>query len=181
MMKFETVRPIGWSSLLVGTAVSLAMAACAPIEVRSKPGTTTTVILTRHADRHPDDPKLNATGRVRAQALVDAVKGMGVTAIYSPNVERNLDTTRPLARELGIEITVTPEASVFVADSIARELLDKHAGGVIVWVGNVTGNLPVVFHYLGGVGSGPAEYGDPFVMTISDKAPTRVEKRRYGP
>jgi len=180
-MQAGTVPHLGAARLLLLAVATVALAACAPIEVRSKPGTTTTVILTRHADREPDDPMLNARGRVRAQALVEAVKGMGVTAIYSPNVERNLDTVRPLARELGIEITVTPEASLLYAESIAAEMLSKHAGGVIVWVGNVTGNLLAVYHFLGGSGTGPVEYGDLFILTITDNAPVKIERRRYGP
>lgn len=172
-------RACGYALLAV--ALGGALVACAPIEVRSKPGTTTTVIMTRHADRDPDSQELNSVGRVRAIALADAVRGMGVTAIYSPNVERNLDTVRPLARELGVKITITPETSVYIADAIAREMLDRNAGGVIVFVGNVTGNLQAVFHFLGGVGDGPVKYGDLFVLTVSDSEPVRIERRRYGP
>lgn len=166
---------------LLGALLASALVACSPIQVRSKPGTTTTVILTRHADRDKDSDHLNAKGRERALALVEAVRGMGVTAIYSPDARRNLDTVQPLARELGIEITITPEMAVFVADEIAKDMLDRHAGGVIVWVGNVSGNLHAIFHQLGGVGDPPLEYGELFVLTISDNAPVRVEKRRYGP
>ena len=171
----------GGCALLAAAALSGMLVACAPLEVRSKPGTTTTVIMTRHADRDPNSQVLNALGHERAKALLEAVRGMGVTAIYSPNVERNLATVRPLARELGIEITITPETSVYIADSIAREMLERHAGGVIVFVGNVTGNLQGVFHFLGGVGEGPVKYGDLFILSISDNAPVRLEKRRYGP
>jgi hypothetical protein len=157
------------------------LVACSPIQVRSKPGTTTTVILTRHADRDANDDQLNAKGRERALALVEAVRGMGVTQIYSPDAKRNLDTVRPLARALGIEITITPELAVFVADEIVKDMLERHAGGVIVWVGNVSGNMHAIYHHLGGVGGPPLEYGELFVLTLSDSAPARVEKRRYGP
>lgn len=180
-MQAGTARTIGAVRLLLLAAVTVALSACAPIEVRSRPGTTTTVILTRHADREPDNPRLNATGDKRAQALVEAVKGMDVTAIYSPNVERNLDTVRPLARALGIEITVTPESSLLFAESIVDEMLSRHAGGVIVWVGNVTGNLMAVYHFLGGTGEGPSAYGELVILTITDNAPVKIDRRRYGP
>jgi hypothetical protein len=166
---------------IFGVALASVLVACSPIQVRSKPGTTTTVILTRHADRDAKDDQLNAKGRERALALVEAVRGMGVTAIYSPDAGRNLDTVRPLARELGIEITITQELAVFVADEIVKDMLDRHAGGVIVWVGNVSGNMHAIYHHLGGVGSPPLEYGELFVMTLFDNAPARVEKRHYGP
>lgn len=139
------------------------------------------MILTRHADTNPGSGELNETGRERARALVDAVGAVRITAIYSPNLERNLDTVRPLASRLGIEITRTAGVSVFAADSIAREILDKHAGGVVLWVGNVSGNLQVIYRRLGGAGMGPVEYGDLHILTIPDQGPVGVVKKRYGP
>jgi len=166
---------------LVAGVLAAALAGCATDRVQSRPGTTTTVILTRHADTDPGFGLLNGTGRERARALVDAVGAMRITAIYRPNLERNLDTVRPLASRLGIEITRTAGVSVFAADSIAREILDKHAGGVILWVGNVTGNLQVIYRRLGGTSMGPVEYGDLHILTIPDTGPVGVVKKRYGP
>ncbi|HLC43149.1 MAG TPA: histidine phosphatase family protein [Methylomirabilota bacterium] len=154
---------------------------CAAVDVHSKPGTTTTVILTRHADRDGESDELNPKGLERAKALVDAVSGMGVTAIYSPDVERNLASVRPLASRLGIEITRTPKVSVFAAGSIVNEILEKHAGGVVVWVGNVSGNLQAMYRLLGGTGTAPIEYGDLHILTIPDQGPVKVVKKRYGP
>ena len=166
---------------LVAAVLSAALAGCATDRVQSRPGTTTTVILTRHADTDPGFGALNGTGRERAKALVDAVGTLRITAIYSPNLERNLDTVRPLASRLGIEITRTAGVSVFIADSIAREILDKHAGGVVVWVGNASGNLQAIYRRLGGTGMGPLEYGDLHILTIPDSGPVGVVKKRYGP
>ena len=146
--------------LVVAGLLPAALAGCAAARVQSKPGTTTTVILTRHADTNPGFGELNSTGRERAKALVDAAGDMRITAIYSPNLERNLDTVRPLASHLGIEITRTSAVSLFAAGSIAREILDKHAGGVVLWVGRVSGNLQAVYRQLAGSGMGPVEYGE---------------------
>jgi hypothetical protein len=153
---------------------------CAASQLRSKPGTTTTVILLRHADRD-ESTELNAKGRARAQALAGAVNGMGITAIYSPDVTRNLDTVRPLAAHLGVEITLTPRVSVLAAKDIAKEILSKHAGGVVVYVGNVTGNLYAVYHHFGGTGTAPEEYGDLAILAVPDQGPVKVERRRFGP
>jgi histidine phosphatase superfamily protein (branch 1) len=153
---------------------------CAASQFRSKPGTTTTVILLRHADRD-ESTELNAKGRERAQALVSALSDIGITAIYSPDVTRNLDTVRPLAAHLGVEITVTPRVSILAAKDIAREILSRHAGGVVVYVGNVTGNLYAVYHQLGGTGTAPAEYGDLAILTVPDRGSVKVERRWYGP
>ena len=55
--------------------------------VLSRPGTTTTIILVRHAERDPGlDPPLNAEGEVRAQALANVLNQNGVTAILSIGV-----------------------------------------------------------------------------------------------
>ena len=166
--------------LVVG-ALCVGLVGCVTDRVQSRPGTTTTVILTRHADTDPGFGELNATGRERAKALVEAVGDLRITAIYSPNLERNLDTVRPLAGRLGIEITRTASISVFAADSIAREILDKHAGGVVLWVGNVSGNLQAIYRRLGGSGMGPVEYGDLHILTIPAGGPVGVIRKRYGP
>jgi hypothetical protein len=152
---------------------------CLGPKVHSKPGTTTTVILIRHADRN-DNGHLTAKGHERTKALVDAVSDMDITAIYSPNLERNLDTVTPLANHLGIDITLTPKISMPVVNKIVNEILTKHAGGVVLWVGNISGNLQTVYRRLGGTGKGPLKYGDLYILTIQDKGPAKVIKSRYG-
>jgi len=153
---------------------------CAAVDVHSKPGTTTTVILLRHADRDENGEDLNTQGFKRAKALADLVSPLGVTAIYSPDIPRNLNTVRPLANRLKIEITRTPQVSFFLANSIVDEILDKHAGGVVVYVGNVSGNLQRIYRLFGGTGTGPIEYGDLHILTIPDTGPVKVVKKTYG-
>jgi hypothetical protein len=166
--------------LLAVAALALALAGCAS-DLRSRPGTTTTVLLTRHADRDGESDELNPRGLERAQALAEIGRELGVTAIYSPDSGRNIETVTPLSAALGVPITRTPQVTLFVAQSVAREILDKHAGGVVVFVGNVSGNLQAMSHLLGGTGHGPMEYGDLHVLTIPDQGPVTVMKRYYGP
>ena len=90
-----------------------------------KSETTTTVILIRHAERD-NFFNITAQGLERAKALIDTVSDMGITAIYSPDLERNLDTVRPLARHLGIDITLTPRIAKPTIDKIVREILENH-------------------------------------------------------
>jgi hypothetical protein len=148
-------------------------------EVSSKPGTTTTVILIRHAERD-NFFNITAQGRERAKALVDAVKDMGVTAIYSPDLERNLDTVTPLANHLGIDITLTPRISKPVVDKIVSEFLSKHTGEVVLLVGNGSGNLRALHQRLGGTGDGPYQYGDLYIYSISAQEQVKVIKSRFG-
>ncbi len=153
---------------------------CMTHKALSKPGTTTTVILIRHADRN-EQFVLTPKGKKRAQALVKALDLLNVSTIYSPDVERNLNTVRPLAQYLGIEITVTPQFSYWSVDAIAREILDKHAGKVVLWVGNVTGNLQALYHRLGGKGKGPLKYGEMSILTIPDQGKVIETQSRFGP
>ncbi len=156
------------------------LAGCAAYMSHSKPGTETTIILTRHAEKTVITKILTEKGHARAKALVKAtVKELGdrkITAIYSPDLVRNLDTVRPLAKHLKIDITTV--SSNPVPNEVVKTILTKHSGGVILWVGN-TSNLPEIYSQLGGKGEAPDNYGDLFFMKIKDKGAPEVVKIRY--
>jgi phosphohistidine phosphatase SixA len=146
----------------------------------SVPGTTTTVILIRHAERTTVTSLLTERGRENAKALVQEIGDMKIRQIYSPKLSRNMDTVRPLADHLNIKITIWPEyGSALDAEAFAAELLKKHAGETILWVGN-TNNLPPLYYALGGNGPPPDNYGDLFILKVSDKGETKVDKRSWG-
>ena len=166
--------------VLLLTTLTVTLGGCSGLPVHSATGTETTVILIRHADRH-NSPELSELGRQRAQLLVDAVKDMGITTIYSPNIGRNLDTVTPLANALGIDITITPKFTLLYVDQIADEIIKQHAGEVVLIVGNVSGNLQAMYKKLGGTGDGPMEYGDLSIIRIKDKGPAEVIRKRFGP
>jgi len=140
----------------------------------------TSIILIRHAER---DNFFNITsqGRERAKALVSAVKDFEITAIYSPDLDRNVDTVRPLANHLKIDITLIPRITKSTVDKVINEINTTHAGEVVLLVGNVSGNLRSLHHRLGGQGDGPDQYGELFIYTITDRGPVKVVKSRYGP
>jgi hypothetical protein len=152
---------------------------CMGPEEDTKPGTSTTVILIRHVERD-NFFIVTAAGHERARALVNAVSDMDITAIYSPDLERNLDTARPLANHLKIEITLAPRFSESTIDKIVTDLLTKHRGETVLLVGNGSGNLRALHQQLGGSGDGPYQYGDMFIYTIPDQGPVEVKKSRYG-
>ena len=154
-------------------------AGCTVPKEETKPRTTTTVILIRHAERD-NFFIVTAEGHKRAKALVDAVKDMDITAIYSPDLERNLDTVTPLANHLGIDITLTPRISDSTVNNIVSEIFTRHRGEVVLLVGNGSRNLRLLHHRLGGTGEGPYQYGDLFIYTIPDQGPVKVKKSRYG-
>jgi phosphohistidine phosphatase SixA len=154
---------------------------------QSPPGTKTTIILLRHAGRdiysgEADDP-LTWQGRRRAQHLPEVIGHMGITAIYCTNLRRNRETAQPLADHLGLKLNLVSQSRLYDYKKLSRELLDeffaKHAGGVVVWVGNIR-NVEEMYKLLDGTGSPPTEYGDVFIVTVPDVTPPRIKKMTYG-
>jgi broad specificity phosphatase PhoE len=148
--------------------------------------------MVRHAERAKEHgaSALTPGGRQRAQALVAAIGDKEITAIYSPDRGRNRETVQPLATHLGVPITLIPEARLSstrqFADEFVREVLSKHAGGVVVWVGNKSpvgiwgGNLKEIYLRLGGTGDPPANYDDLYVITVPDQGAVSIKKTTYG-
>ncbi|MDJ0824809.1 MAG: histidine phosphatase family protein [Rhodobacter sp.] len=152
-------------------ALTLFMAACAAPGNVAVPQATTLIIL-RHADRTGED--LNATGQARAEALVAALQGVRIDAIYSPGIQRNLDTAAPLAAARGLTVQRLP------AENPAARLMAAGAGKTIVWVGN-KGNLQSIWDAIAAPEPPPLQYGDLFLVTRARVGSPLVERRRFGP
>ena len=168
---FKKIILLGYVVLFVG-----GLSAC-QTPLHSNSGTTTTVIMVRHAERTSFGFELTERGYENAQALVGAIGGMKIDAIYSPDLVRNLDTVRPLADHLGIKIkTVSDEP---IEDDIVFTFVQEHAGQTVLWVGNTT-NLPGIYNLLGGKGEPPVKYGDLFIVSVTDKGTTKVVKKTWG-
>ena len=181
-MKPNSFKPL-WA-ILLACVLALGILSCTAGNVKSAPGTTTTVILIRHAEKvknaSVDGPFLLPEGQARARALADVLGDKGITAIYSPKLGRNIKTVQPLANKFGLTITVKENLNMFSVDTLAEEMLASHPGGVIVFVGNVSGNLMAMHSYLGGEGKGPVNYGDMAIFTITDQGTENVKFSRFG-
>ena len=141
--------------------------------VNSPPGSTTTLILLRHADRMVLSSDLDEDGRARAAALPAALEGTHIDAIYSPDLTRNLDTVAPLAKQRGLTVKVIPVSRV------AARLISENPGKTVLWVGNTT-NLEGIYEDIGGEGPPPVVYGDLYITKVPDKGPAQVTKLHYG-
>ena len=146
----------------------------------------TTVIVVRHAEKAAapaDNPPLTAAGALRADALVRVLRDAGVTAIYATPYARTLDTARPLARALDLQITETPILNRNVGaygDSVATRA--RREGGVILVVGH-SNTMGIVIKALGGPDIGEvtdAEYDHLFIVTVQAGRPTRLVRATYG-
>lgn len=149
------------------------LAACASPGPRSPAGTTTTVVLLRHADRHPMQDGLNEAGRVRAAELPAALADLAIDAIYTLDIKRNRETAEPLATARGLAVRIVAERG------IAERLLRENAGKTVVWIGN-TDNLSDIHRALGGDGPPPERYGEVFVLRVPDRGATVVSRRHFG-
>ncbi len=154
--------------LTVGMAALVAgCAARGP--VRMPPGTT--LIVVRHGERHGED--LNDAGRVRARDLVTALKGIPLDRIYSPGIQRNLDTAAPLSAARGLPITRRPQ------ENPAPVLMRESASQTVVWIGN-KGNIAAIWDTLSLPEPAPLNYGDLHIVRSDAKGRVTVERRRFG-
>lgn len=133
---------------------------------------SSTLILTRHGDRSGSEDMLNARGRQRAQDLVTALDGTPLDAIYSPGIQRNLDTAAPLAKARGLTVNRIPQEAPTAALAAAS------AGRRVLWVGN-KGNLTTIWETLGLPGAVPLDYGDLTFLHSDGAGRVRIERRRY--
>lgn len=151
-------------------ALALPVAACAPTgAVRLSPGSR--LILLRHADRSGD--QLSKDGIARARALPGALEGIEIDAIFSPSLERNIDTAQPLAKDRRLTIGRMPAAGM------TPRLAAEAAGRSVVWVGN-KGNLTEIWETLGAPGEPPLAYGDLFIIDAGPKGRLKVTRRHFG-
>jgi hypothetical protein len=176
----------------------LVLVACNDIptpNIISKPGTTTTIIMVRHAERDPGlDPPLNAEGIARAQILADVLGQNGVTAIYTVDAVRNRETAQPLATKLGLTPSLVPVAQLLDTKALSKRLvtewLSKHSGGVVLWIGNLgstttgqNGTLEEVYRLLGGTGNPPNRYQDLHIVVVPEEGKGKASfiQTVYGP
>jgi broad specificity phosphatase PhoE len=150
-------------ALVVGLLLTVATAVSAQ----------TTVFLVRHAERADggrgpagSDPELSTAGLARADALAAMLKDAGITAIFATEFKRTQQTAAPLAKALGVTVTIV--AAKDVAGLVDR--IGTSAGNVLV-VGH-SNTVPDVIRALGV--TTPVEIADPeydnlFVVSTAAK------------
>ena len=144
----------------------------------------TTVIIVRHAERAAEpkgDPVLTAVGTARAEALLEAVRGAGVTHVLVTTLQRTALTAAPTAAALGL----TPVAVNVRSPNHVAEVVDSiraRAGGVVLVVGH-SNTVPAIVTALGGQAPEicDEEYDNLYVVTLpSAGRQARVVRGRFG-
>src|SRR6266478_6632475 len=69
-----------------------------------------TIFIVRHAEKADatKDPDLSEAGRARAEALAKTLRDANITEIYATEFKRTQQTTAPLAKILGVTVTILP-------------------------------------------------------------------------
>lgn len=92
--------PLTWLCLLLFIA---------PLNGLAKFPDETIVYIVRHAEKDTsntknNDPNLSKEGKVRAEALNDFLKAEKITAVYSTNFKRTIQTVAPVAQHNEVSI-----------------------------------------------------------------------------
>lgn len=164
----------------------LLAAGCAPPPPAAPaPSPATTVYVVRHAERASEtdrDPTLSEAGRARAAALADSLARSGIAAAYVTEYRRTRETAAPTAERLGVPVHELPAGGPDAIPSLARAVLERHAGESVLVVGH-SNTVHAIVRALGGEELpelASSRYGDLFVVTIpADGAPTTT-RRRFG-
>jgi phosphohistidine phosphatase SixA len=127
-----------------------------------------TVVLVRHAEKVDDssDAALSEAGLQRAERLASVMADAGVTAIYTTQYQRTVNTGAPLARQAGIAATViTASGGNHAAEVAAR--VRQHASGTVMVVGH-SNTVPAIIRALGGpvVTIADNEYSHLFILQL---------------
>jgi broad specificity phosphatase PhoE len=160
-------------------ALLAAGVACAP-----RPAPAQTVILVRHAEKAAPsgDVALSAVGEARAQALADALRDAGVTAVVTTELKRTQQTAQPLAAARGLtpRVVATRSGATAAHAEAVAEVVRGQKGGVVLVVGH-SNTVPAIVGALGGPRLPQicdAEYANLFVVTLGDSA--RLIRSKYG-
>lgn len=165
----------------LATLMLLVLSACANTAPRSDDALR--FIVVRHAEKNDDgsrDPALNAKGRVRAQALRDALADEPLQAVYATDFQRTRQTAQPTAQARQLEVA-TYDAKQPAAE-FAAQLRQRHTGGAVLVVGH-SNTVPDIVAALCGCKAPPldeTEYDRLSTVEIAAGKPTRLTQRRYG-
>ena len=154
--------------------ISIVLALLVAVLSASPAAAQPTIFLVRHAERADTaqgtspamaaDPDLSEAGRARAESLATALKDATITAIYATEFKRTQQTAAPLAKALGLTVTIVTSKNV-------PELIDqlKKSKGNALVVGH-SNTVPEIIKALGvttPVTIGDNDFDNMFLVRLS--------------
>jgi broad specificity phosphatase PhoE len=138
-----------------------------------------TIVVVRHADKidNTDDAALSPTGEAQARRLAHVLKDVGISAIYTTQFKRTIQTGAPLADLLKIKLLAYEQTDV---DGVVREIQQKQPTEVVMVVGHRS-TVPKILKQFGAsepVALGSSEYDSLFILTLPPgQSPTLLHLR----
>jgi hypothetical protein len=196
--RIATIRLFGLLGLLAaGVLYSTAWPAPTPPRgAAALTDSTTTLIFVRHGEKTAEpstDPPLSPAGEARARALVEALRGAGVQAVYATATKRAQMTAAPVAAMARVPVTTfgPPTDSKTYGEDYVREIMTHHRGHVVLVVGH-SNTIPIVLRALGVSDGGaaaatpamstnmPDDYDPMCIVTVPAQGANRLICARYG-
>ena len=144
--------------------------------------TLTTFILVRHAETTGigSDPDLSVEGLARAAALTTALESLDLSAVFSTDLQRTLQTAEVVANDQSLPVeTYEP----FVLDPLVDDVLENHHQGSVLVVGH-SNTTPSLLNLLVGAETydliPEEDYNNLFVVSVFEKGRAEVTHLKYG-
>ncbi len=159
----------------------LGLMACSTATPRATPATLTFVVV-RHAEKATDDPRdpsLSEAGQASARRLADLFYVTPTTEIYSTQYRRTRQTAEPTAQ--AHRQPVVEYQAQLPAETLARQLRQAHAAGVVLVVGH-SNTVPGIVATLSGTSVPPmdeSEYGVIYRITLGTAQEPVLQRTTY--
>ena len=127
------------------------------------------IFVVRHAekmDNAGNDPGLTDAGRARAERLAKMLKDAGISAVYTTEFKRTQQTAAPLAKALGLNVTIVPAKETA---ALTAKLRDLHANALVVGHGNTIPDLIKAFDITTSISIAENDYDNLFVVVLEEK------------
>ena len=127
-----------------------------------------TIFVVRHAEKADatKDPDLSEAGRVLAEGLTKALRDANITAIYATEFKRTQQTAAPLAKALGITVTVLPAQD---SAALIAKLRALNGNALVVGHGDTIPNLIKALGVSEPINIADNDYDNLFVLVLDEK------------
>ena len=149
----------------------------------------TTVVVVRHAEKAKgpaEDPGLTERGMKRAEIFATMLDSARVSAIYTTQFARNMQTAMPVARRQGVSPTVLPITSGKApeyAQALQRDIALNHPGVTVVVVAH-SNTIDDIILAMGGPDIGDLredDYNRLFILSVGNSGEASLIEAAFPP